>query len=74
MRTTVVTTNHDQTNLTFGDDGLPAGTAVAMDDPLAGLAPGRADLRVPHAHKGEDPPARPLRGPLAPWEMGVGAF
>ena len=40
----MVTTNHDQTNLTFGDDGLPAGTAVAMDDPLAGLAPGRADL------------------------------
>ena len=40
----MVATNHDQTDRTFGDDGLPAGTAVAMDDPLAGLAPGRADL------------------------------
>ena len=29
---------------------------------------------VGHAHKGEDPPAMPLRGPLAPWEMGVCAF
>ena len=29
---------------------------------------------VGHAHKGEDPPARPLRGPLARWEMAVCTF
>ena len=39
----MVTTNPHQTDRTFGVVGLPARTAVAMDDPLAGLAPGRAD-------------------------------
>ena len=40
----MVGTNHDQTDRTLGDDGRLARTAVAMDDPLAGLAPGRAAL------------------------------
>ena len=43
VRTTVVITTHDQAHPTSGDDGPPARTAVAMDDPLAGLEPGRAD-------------------------------
>ena len=34
----VVITNHDQTNPTSDGNGPPARTAVAMDDPLSGLA------------------------------------